>query len=240
MMVLLGVFCRKFSENYCFRGKEKCCIIENEFGRSLIWERMDMAFRRKKKKIAKKGRSHLSYSSCLALDCEDLTNNPKRRPRQIFLFRTLQKWTIPQIAKFLKIREEKVLAEYLKYCERLGDFHDPRKVETEIEFCESEIRELIHQRGRLKEINESEISYMTVQIVSISKAIKDWEELICKLRGYLLPSSVMQQIMAERQRQLSTIDELTAEAQEEIFKILQTKKTADFKNSSRFGKWPAN
>jgi len=186
--------------------------------------------RRKLVKKRKPVSGDISVSPCLAFD-DCLTNDEEVRPRQIYIFRVVRKWTIPQIAAKLGISEDVVYDEYLAYAKRVVEFHNPRYVENEVEFCEEQIRQLSEVRHLIFNLKPKEQRLYIGEIVALSKAIAQWEEMICKLKGHLLPSSVMQKLVEERQKRLAKLDKLTPDAQQKIFRILRREKILSTSNS---------
>lgn len=188
-----------------------------------------------KKKKKKKKKAPLQFSSSVGLDEQPLKGPEKGLARRIFVHRVMKKWSIAHIAQELDMEEEDVAAEFKTYAKRLALFHDPRKVELEVEFCEDQIRVLLRALQDIQDKEPENRIDLTPQIVQLSKAVYLWEELLCKLRGYLLPSSVMQQIIEERQKQLANLEQLSAESQKQIFEVLKKERKALDKTAPRFG-----
>jgi hypothetical protein len=167
-----------------------------------------------------------SWASSLSLYSGDLTNDPKERPRQIYIFRVFRKWSFEQIARKLKLPQEKVIREFEAYTDQIVQPATLRSIEPEISFCEEQIRVLVRMmRDIFKLSRMGRITY-TPEIVSLSKAIHQWEDLICKLRGHLLPSALLQELMEERKQALANLPQLSAEAQEDIYKVLRREKVS--------------
>jgi len=180
---------------------------------------MSKKLKRKRKSVTQ----DISVSPCLAFD-DELTNDEEERPHQIYIFRVVKKWSLSQIAAKLGISEEIVRDEFIAYANKVVKFHDPQRVEYEVEFCEEQIRQLVEVCGLIFKLKPKERRHYVSEIVALSKTIAIWEDMICKLKGHLLPSSGMQRIIEQKQRSLAKLDQLTPDAQQKIFRILRREK----------------
>jgi hypothetical protein len=185
-----------------------------------------------------KGKDTNTWSSCLALHTGDLTNDPKERPKQIYLYRVFRKWSFEQISNKLKIPEAKAIREFESYTEGVLLPASAKGLEGEVSFCEEQIRILLKLLKDIFRLKRSKRIYLSNQVVGISKAIYQWEDLICKLRGHLLPSALLQQLIEERQKSLKNLPQLSSTAQEKIYRILREDRISDDQspfNTQRFG-----